>query len=94
MVYGLRYPLCDMCDTTVSRCQPKPNNLPLSPTRFNRQAVQYIRNVAKEDKPFFMYFSTTTPHTGDLSGDPSSCTADRNDLQKGQETHPTLSCPP
>lgn len=36
---------------------------------FNQQAVNVIREQAHSDQPFFLYFATTTPHTGFLKGD-------------------------
>ena len=39
----------------------------------NRLALQYIRDKAADTKPFFMFFSTTTPHSGNLKGNSSSC---------------------
>ena len=35
---------------------------------FAREAVKFIRNHGKDEKPFFLFFSTTTPHTGFLNG--------------------------
>ena len=35
---------------------------------YAREAVDFIRRHGKDEKPFFLFFSTTTPHTGFLNG--------------------------
>jgi len=38
---------------------------------FVNESISFLRRRSKEEKPFFLYFSTTTPHEGFLLGDDS-----------------------
>ena len=35
---------------------------------FKNEAVRFIKDYAHKDKPFFLYLSSTTPHSGELDG--------------------------
>eukprot|EP01060_Flectonema_neradi_P004072 TRINITY_DN1268_c7_g1_i1.p1 TRINITY_DN1268_c7_g1~~TRINITY_DN1268_c7_g1_i1.p1 ORF type:complete len:494 (+),score=95.19 TRINITY_DN1268_c7_g1_i1:57-1538(+) len=35
---------------------------------FKNEAIRYIKNHAHQEKPFFLYLSSTTPHVGNLKG--------------------------
>jgi len=49
-------------------CGPSRLKCYWSNSLFSDQANEFITRNANSSKPFFLYFSTTTPHAGDLSG--------------------------
>lgn len=49
-------------------CGPNRTKCTWSNDYFSDRANEFVTRAARGTKPFFLYFSTTTPHAGDLAG--------------------------
>lgn len=58
-------------DSSVANCGAHKSKCTWSNDLFADSAVDFIKRSAATSKPFFLYFSTTTPHAGELKGAPN-----------------------
>ncbi|XP_065193591.1 arylsulfatase F-like [Sycon ciliatum] len=64
------YPIAGNEHASQANCGEHHSKCTWANDLFNREAIRFIREngQASVEKPFFLYFSTTTPHTGFLAG--------------------------
>eukprot|EP00055_Hartaetosiga_balthica_P006306 m.19592 g.19592 ORF g.19592 m.19592 type:complete len:624 (+) comp5137_c0_seq1:144-2015(+) len=66
------FPLPKNEHASEENCGPHHSSCTWCNDYFAQETINYIQSHANDEKPFFIFFSTTTPHVGDLTGSNTS----------------------